>query len=251
MSAAIDRRYTLSTSKVVASPVHDAPVLPAATERFLADASEALAERLDLESVLRVAVQLPVPHLADICVLDVRVGSESTRRIVTQHPDPSVDHAQRLFTDQHLPPPPAPRSPVTAVLAHGDTLVHTVFARDDHADAQARSLAAIVVGVLDASDDTAAVLSFLAHASDRQFGPLDRLAAEAFARRLSRAIRNARRMQDHHDHRMRAEAQLEVLRHTADVLTQCTEELRRELDRVRQEHRAVDEMQRPDESTPR
>ncbi len=227
MSAALDRRLTPVHVPPSGPPARSLPI-PIGMERFFADAIEALAEQADLESVLRAAVQLPVPFLADICVLDLRLGKEQARRIVTQHSDPSSDVEQRAFTDAHLPRPPAARSPVSAVFAHGDTLMHTVFGRIAHTDTDDGSLASILVGIRDESA-VVGVLSFLAHQPDRQFGPADRQAAEAYARRVSRAVRSARRCQEDRDGRVRAESQLEVFRHTAEVLTHCTEALRREL----------------------
>ncbi len=232
MTLTADRRLTPSPSPAVAMSVPFQSTT-ASLDLFLADASEALAERVDLESVIRAAVQLPVPQLAHICVLDLVVTDDGTRRVVTQHADPSLDQAQRAFADEHLPPPPAVRSPVSAVLASGDTLMHTVFARrSEDAMNEPREMASIIVGLLDGSE-IIGVLSFLAHHSARQFDPVERRTFEGYARRVTRAVRHARRFQADRDGRMRAEAELEVLRHTTQVLTQCTEQLRQELEEGR------------------
>jgi hypothetical protein len=201
-------------------------------ERFLADASESLAEALDLELVLWTAVRLPAPIIADIAVLDVRVGRDLARRVVTPHPDPEQDIAQRAFVDAHLPPLGEPRSPLAAVHVTGETLMHTVFGREDAAGGRGDATSTIVVALRDERELLGSI-AFIAHGEERPGGPTARLAAEAYARRVSRAIVVARRIEDVRDGRRRAEAQVEVLRHTADVLASCADELRRELDAAR------------------
>ena len=231
MPATTDRRHTAPIA-LVASPTPLRPALAPAVERLLADASEALAECTDLELVLRATVQLPVPLLADIVVVDLRTARELTRRMVTQHADPETGQELRASADQHVPPPGSPRSPVAAVFASGDTLMHTVFARGDDDGAPNGALSTIIVALREGATVLGAI-SMLARHDDREFGPADRIAAEAYARRVSRAILHARRSENERDGRMRAEAQIEVLRHTADVLASCAEELRRELDEAR------------------
>jgi GAF domain-containing protein len=232
MPVTLNRRLTPHATTPVYSAAVSSPPLPAGTERFLADASETLAEGLDLDLVLQTAVQLPVPLLADICVLDLRISADATRRVVTQHSDPDVDEEQRAFTDAHLMPPPALRSPVSAVLASGDTLMHTVFERGEGAEVTPRALSSIIVGLHD-GHATIGVCSFLALHPDRQFGPPERQAAELYARRVARAVRHAHRFEADRDSRRRAESQLEILQHTAEVLERVAEGLRRELDEVR------------------
>ena len=52
-------------------------------ERFLSAASAELGRSLDLEEALRVAVDLPVPRLADACLIDLRVGEDGFRRLAS------------------------------------------------------------------------------------------------------------------------------------------------------------------------
>lgn len=53
-------------------------------ERFLATASAELGKSLELDEALRVAADLPVPHLADACLVDLATGDESYRRAVSK-----------------------------------------------------------------------------------------------------------------------------------------------------------------------
>ena len=52
-------------------------------ERFLADAGALLAASLDLETTLATIVQLPIPRLGDLAVIDFDDEQEGTRRVVT------------------------------------------------------------------------------------------------------------------------------------------------------------------------
>jgi len=78
-------------------------------ERFLAAASAELGRSLDLEEALRIAVDLPVPRLADACLIDLRVGEEGFRRLAsTRHrsdlsPALSALVASPLTTDSPSP----------------------------------------------------------------------------------------------------------------------------------------------------
>ncbi|MEO7042061.1 MAG: ATP-binding protein [Gemmatimonadaceae bacterium] len=56
-------------------------------QRFLADVSAALSKSLDYEATLASVVRLPVPALADACVLEVLDDEGQTMRITFQRPD--------------------------------------------------------------------------------------------------------------------------------------------------------------------
>lgn len=231
MPATAERRALIESPTPARGTALRPPFDPA-VERFLADASESLAEALDLELVLWTAVRLPAPIIADVAVLDLRVGRDLARRVVTPHPDPEEDIARRAFVDRHLPPLGESRSPLTAVHVTGETLMHTVFGRDASAGGRGDATSTIVVALRD-EHEVLGSIAFIAHGEERPGGPTARLSAEAYARRVSRAIVVARRIEDVRDGRRRAEAQVEVLRHTADVLASCADELRRELDAAR------------------
>ena len=50
-------------------------------ERFLSAASAELGRSLELQETLRIAADLPVPRLADACLIDLRVGDDAYRRV--------------------------------------------------------------------------------------------------------------------------------------------------------------------------
>ncbi len=78
-------------------------------ERFLSAASAELGRSLELEDALHVAVDLPVPHLADACLIDLRIGEDGYRRVAgTRHrsdltPGLSKLAAAPLTTDSPSP----------------------------------------------------------------------------------------------------------------------------------------------------
>lgn len=68
-------------------------------ERFLANAGVTLGASLDYESTLVGAVHLPVPYLADCCVLDLVNEDHTTRRIASVHDD--IDRTRTLRALEH------------------------------------------------------------------------------------------------------------------------------------------------------
>src|SRR3712207_1524448 len=57
-------------------------------QRFLADASDALASSLDYRETLSSVARLAVPTLADWCAVDVLEEDGSVERLAVEHPDP-------------------------------------------------------------------------------------------------------------------------------------------------------------------
>ncbi|NIP81234.1 MAG: PAS domain S-box protein, partial [Gemmatimonadetes bacterium] len=87
------------------------------TQRFLADASAILTRSLDHETILAGLARLPLPHLADWCVIDV-VDDGALRRIQAAHRDPELDRiAQGLL---RFPPERGRPHPSLIVLETGE-----------------------------------------------------------------------------------------------------------------------------------
>jgi hypothetical protein len=78
--------------------------------RFLADASELLAELLDVPATLQRVAGLAVPHIADWCAVDMLDPDGSLRRVPAAHVDPAkVELANELY--RRFPPDPtAPKA---------------------------------------------------------------------------------------------------------------------------------------------
>lgn len=58
--------------------------------RFLAGAAATMGRSLDYEATLRSVVHLPIPYLADCCVMDVIQEGGAVRRIASVHEDPDL-----------------------------------------------------------------------------------------------------------------------------------------------------------------
>ncbi|WP_437332812.1 ATP-binding protein [Sorangium sp. So ce394] len=75
-------------------------------QRFLAAASAALSDSLDLQGTLDRLGRLTVPELADWCVIQTLPEFEAARRVTLTHADPeTVKRARALFRE--MDPPPA------------------------------------------------------------------------------------------------------------------------------------------------
>ncbi|AUX45848.1 sensor histidine kinase [Sorangium cellulosum] len=74
-------------------------------QRFLAAASAALSDSLDLEGALDRLARVVVPEIADWCVIQTLPDVETTRRLTVKHADPEeVRRARALFRELELLP---------------------------------------------------------------------------------------------------------------------------------------------------
>lgn len=87
--------------------------------RFLADASAALAELTDFESTLQKVAGLAVPFFADWCGVDVVHADGSVRRLAVTHSDPAKV-AWALELARRYPPDPSDPHGVMRVLRTGE-----------------------------------------------------------------------------------------------------------------------------------
>ena len=104
-------------------------------QRFLSEASRLLASSLDYESTLACAVQLPVPFVADACILQLLPDAHSAPRLVVRAAD-SAHEAQLSEIRDWSRLEPAERSSlgltaalVVDLLAHGRELGKIVLLR--------------------------------------------------------------------------------------------------------------------------
>jgi PAS domain S-box-containing protein len=167
-------------------------------EQFLASAGATLGASLDYESTLLAATHLPVPHLADCCVLDLVVDGNTTRRIASVHDDPVTTKALRALEHRQAWPGNWP-FPVARVLEEGEP-VSIDAGPPDLADGDGDSRRELVAAVcihsvtslpLRARGRLIGVLSLIATDPARQMDP-DRLkVAEAVGKLMGLAIENA------------------------------------------------------------
>lgn len=167
-------------------------------ERFLAGAGVTLGASLDYESTLVSAVHLPVPHLADCCVLDLANDDRTTRRIASVHDDPDRTRALRALEHRQAVPGDWPL-PVERVLSTRDVVTREA-GRDDLAGGAGdrRDLVASL-GVtsitslpLIAGGRLTGVLSLIQTDRQRPADPDRVRVAESVCKLIALAIENAR-----------------------------------------------------------
>ena len=171
-------------------------------ERFLSEAGAALAGTLDYDATLRTVATLPVPLLADCCLLDIVEdgrGAEQAalRRITSGHADAAVA-AILQRSEEEQPLRWTTPTPVVTVLRSGEPQVLTHASEDSGAEAGAFPLlrgipirSALVVP-LRAHERTVAALSLISTDPARRFTSADLPLATEYAFRAALAVENAR-----------------------------------------------------------
>ena len=172
----------------------------AQAQQFLADAGVVLARTLDYEATLRVVAQLPVPLLADWCVVDIverESADDVTLRRVVSAAEPSRGiAAPRAFERQSAAWTSA--SHVIGVLRDGAPYMAEEV-RADPADADVAfsfpaelGVRSLMIVPLLARDRVVGTLSFLATGPTRRYEEADVALARALALPVAFAIDNAR-----------------------------------------------------------
>ena len=169
--------------------------------RFLAGASAALAELLDVPSTMQRVASLAVPHFADWCAVDLLGPDGSLERVAVAHADAGKVARARDLHRRHPPDPAAPGG-VWAVLRTGtaelvpevtDEMLAGAVTDGDHLRAIRELGLRSYIGVpLTARGQTAGVVTFAMAGSGRRFGPDDLRLAGDLARRAAVAVENAR-----------------------------------------------------------
>jgi len=177
-------------------------------QRFLAEMGSALARTLDFDETLAVAAQLPVPRLADVCIVDIAgdvwaaghaAADVRAKRIVSTTSDPRVYEALAVISE--APPGPDSASATVDVLRTAKPLlVHEMHdawieAHTDNAavleSARRIGIRSLMMVPLQARERAFGVMTFLS-LGDRRYDAADLELARATAVRAAFAIDNAR-----------------------------------------------------------
>lgn len=176
---------------------------------FLAEASESLASLGDYEMTLSQVARLPLPFLADCCIIDLidevdlSAAHPTIHRLAVAHIDPAKEAlAQQL---RCYPPDPAQDAGVSRVLRTGEPeVIQEVQAGlpaaaghdAEHAELLRRleATSAIIVPLV-ARSHVLGALTLMTTASPRRYGLSERTLAEALARYAALVVDNARRYQ--------------------------------------------------------
>ncbi len=160
---------------------------------FLAEASPLLDASLDLRTTLDSLARISVPHVAEVCLVDVLDGGEVTR-MAAAAAEPAVERALRALPDRYAVDP-AGSDPVAHAVRTGSAAVldgtaSEVFGPGD-LGLRGRVTAAMLVP-MKARGRTLGVLALAALGGERHFGPDDLRLAEDLARRAALSLDNAR-----------------------------------------------------------
>jgi signal transduction histidine kinase len=169
--------------------------------RFLAEASDALAESLDYEATLRRVADLAVPRIADWCTISIVDDQGELRRVAAVHHDKSLQ-ARMAEYEANYPPTQHRAGGLTGAFASGKTLFQPTVTDGDleaaaQNDAHLRLLRAIgctsclMVPII-ARSRPIGIVSLNCANGARRFSVDDQRAAEELAHRAALAIDNAR-----------------------------------------------------------
>lgn len=192
-------------------------------QRFLAEASKALAESLDQDLALKTIARFAVPHIADWCVIEIaEQGRRPAEPLVVAHVDPAKVEAVRELRRRYPPAPDAPRG-VPQVLRTGrseiyaeidDAMLEASAYDAEHARLlrELRLCSAMTVPLV-ARGRTVGAASFVSAESRRRYDDKDLAMAEEFARRAAMAIDNARLLHEANEATRLREEVLAIVSH--------------------------------------
>lgn len=164
-------------------------------QRFLAEASQQLAQSLDYDATVERVAHLVVPRMADHCFVDVRMSDGGLERAAAAHREDAED-------DFPFPPDPRRDSPVRGVLETGEPLLledvsqevmEAAYPDGDVPESVGRKLPiSLLVAPLLARGRTLGSLSLVAAESGRRYDEHDLVVAQNLANRAALAMDNAR-----------------------------------------------------------
>ncbi|HET7373751.1 MAG TPA: ATP-binding protein [Gemmatimonadaceae bacterium] len=168
-------------------------------ERFLSAASAELGRSLDFNEALRTVADLPVPRVADACLVDVLVAGDDFQRVASTRQREDLTAALVQLEAQRLTPDSP--SPVVDVMRRKRTEV-VERVDDDWLDANEdpngiphwRALGArsLLIVPLTVGENTFGAITFIAATQGRTFPPDRKALAEKYASAAATAIENAR-----------------------------------------------------------
>jgi serine phosphatase RsbU (regulator of sigma subunit) len=170
-------------------------------QRFLLDASEALARATGFSETLELLAGVAVPTLGDLCLIDVAGERGQVIRVAAEHADPT----RRDLVDQLRSWPPHPDSdhPSIRAMKTGtsqwaaemvDDYLRDTTRNADHLEVVRQlEFSGFMAVPLVADGRSLGALTLIASGSGRRFGPEDLALAEDLARRVALVIDKERR----------------------------------------------------------
>jgi hypothetical protein len=183
-------------------------------QRYLAEASEALASSLDIEKTLQTVANLAVPHLADWCAVQLIGTDQSISQLAIAHVDPERIEWARALQERYPSDPESPYSVMQAIRSGKPTMIPEIpddmlveVARDgEHLQLLRRvGLKSAIIAPMVARGRRIGAISFVSAESGRRYGDGDLQLGRALAHRAALAVDNARLYEA--EHRLRAAAE--------------------------------------------
>lgn len=197
-------------------------------QRFLAEASAVLSASLDYKTTLENLAQLAVPHLADVCIVDILAADGSIHRMGTAYANPSpeklVQEVLHLF-----PPDPDGEHPASIVLRTGkpkfaveidDEMLVAATRNAEHLQiVRELGFQSYMVVPLLVRDRTLGAISLVSTQEKRRYDAMDLALAEELARRAALSVENGKLYRE-------AQAATENLRKAIIILGEQQQQLR-------------------------
>lgn len=169
------------------------------TQRLLAEVSSILAASLDYAATLQEVARLLVPHLADLCVIEIHDSDTSFRHVAAVHADPQKAELMRALGHypadaRRLPPSMQDArngAPVFLPTISVDDLAAVAYDAEHLRILHALAPTTAVIIPLRARDRALGVITFAMTAPGRHFGPDEVKLAVETARRCALAMDNA------------------------------------------------------------
>jgi signal transduction histidine kinase len=169
---------------------------------FLAEASRRLSTSLNYETTLTRVARLPVPYVADWCIVDVLEGEGMLRRAVVVHADPGRSDLARQL-QRAVPLDAVTPASVSCVLRTGEALLWEraaeaaprlmgVASPEDAAILEQLGFERFVSVPLISRGTTLGVLTIVSGRDGLRYGPAEVTLAEELGRRAALALDNAR-----------------------------------------------------------
>jgi serine phosphatase RsbU (regulator of sigma subunit)/PAS domain-containing protein len=168
---------------------------------YLARASLALSETLDVRATLQHVAELALPELADWCAVHIVDDGGRAEQVAVAHPDPEREHLARRLQERYPRSPDAPTG-VPAVVRSGrselypdipDELLVAGAIDEEHLELmRALQMRSLMIVPMVARGRTVGAITFLYAGSGRAYGTTELELAEELGRRAGLAIDNAR-----------------------------------------------------------
>jgi signal transduction histidine kinase len=203
--SAVARRLVHAVAVVAACSLYEERVRvaaenQAAQQRFLADASRALASSLDIRETLDRIAWLAVPALADWCIVDL-VEERARRRVAIAHEDPAKVELARAWAEKYTIDSEGASAfarlidtgePLYVPELTDDMLVAAIHDPELLADVRALGLRSVIVAPLVARGHILGAITLAFTHQSRRFNDADRELALELGRRAGLAVDNAR-----------------------------------------------------------